>query len=364
LFDGSWKISFFKVFNFHLLKNFVENSMGKTLIIAEAGVNHNGKMDLAFKLVDAAAAAGADYVKFQTFQASKLVSKQAKMAQYQIDNMQSESSQWEMLKQLELSKDQHYALMEYCNQKGIQFLSTAFDMESLAFLHSLNFNHYKVPSGEITNKPYLQQMASFGKEVILSTGMSDKEEIANALKVLTTSGLPLEKVIVLHCNTEYPTPMKDVNLRALEDIHQTFGVRIGYSDHTLGIEVPIAAVAMGAVCIEKHFTLDRTMSGPDHKASLEPGELKEMVQAIRNIELALGHGIKIPSESESKNKIIARKSIHLCHELPAGSILSMKDLEMKRPGDGISPMEIEQVIGRTLKNPKQADEKLLWEDLE
>ena len=324
--------------------------MSKTLIIAEAGVNHNGDIKIAKKLIDAAAKAGVDYVKFQTFVAKNLVSVTAKKADYQIENTGTkEESQYEMLKKLELSKADHLELMDYCNQKGIKFLSTAFDNDSVDLLAELNIDLFKIPSGEITNKPYLQKVASKKKPIILSTGMASKKEIQDAIDVFIESGAERKNLQILHCNTEYPTPMKDVNLRAMLDIQKSFDVAVGYSDHTLGIEVPIAAVALGAVVIEKHFTLDRTMEGPDHRASLEPDELKAMVTAIRNIENAInGNGIKEVSESEKKNKIVARKSIHTNKEIPAGHILTAADLIMIRPGDGISPMKMDDIIGKEI----------------
>lgn len=340
--------------------------MTKTLIIAEAGVNHNGSLENAKKLIDAAAAAGADYVKFQTFKAHKLVSSQAKKANYQKQNVDDgEDSQLAMIKKLELSEEMHHELFEYCKTKGIKFLSSGFDEDSIDFLKKLGIDLFKIPSGEITNKPYLQHIARKGKPVILSTGMADMKEIEDALAVFSTEGLPMDKITILHCNTEYPTPMEDVNLRAMLHIKETFGVKVGYSDHTLGIEVPIAAVALGARIIEKHFTLDRNMSGPDHKASLEPAELKAMVQAIRNLGMALsGSGKKEPSSSELPNKKIARKSIHLGRALKAGTILSEGHLIMKRPGSGISPMDIEKVLGKRLLRTLKEDTLLRWEDLE
>lgn len=321
----------------------------KTLIIAEAGVNHNGSLELAKKLIDVAAAAGVDYVKFQTFKTEKLVSKLAVKADYQVENTgDGAESQFQMIKKLELDRDTHDTLIAYCAKKNIKFFSTAFDLDSIDMLEELGLPLYKVPSGEITNLPYLQKIAGLGKPVILSTGMCNLADIEAAIAVMTDAGLSRDSITVLHCNTEYPTPMADVNLRAMTTIGHAFGVKVGYSDHTLGIEVPIAAVALGAVCIEKHFTLDRTMEGPDHRASLEPDELKAMVSAIRNIEIALGDGIKAPSVSEAKNMAIARKSIHLAEDLPAGHVLTEADLAMKRPGDGISPMDLHLVVGRTL----------------
>lgn len=337
--------------------------MGKTLIIAEAGVNHNGDIELAKKLIDVAAEAGVDYVKFQTFKAEKLVSKEAKKADYQIENTNEGGSQYEMLKKLELDEATHHLLIDYCNQKGVKFLSTGFDLDSLELLNKLGIDVFKVPSGEITNLPYLEKIASFGKPVILSTGMCNMKEVKDAFNVMIDGGISKEDITILHCNTEYPTPMKDVNLRAMLSIREELNVKIGYSDHTLGVEVPIAAVAMGAVCIEKHFTLDRTMEGPDHIASLEPDELKLMVQSIRNIEKAMGNGVKAPSESEKKNISIARKSIHLNKSLKSGHVLSEDDFIMMRPGDGISAMKYKEYVGSELKNNLPLHHKLKIEDL-
>ena len=338
----------------------------KTIIIAEAGVNHNGSLELARQFIEAAANAGADFVKFQTFKAGSLVSKSARKAEYQQRNLNEEdNTQFAMLKKLELNDAMHLELIKHCEKSGIQFLSTGFDTESIDFLDSLNMPFFKIPSGEITNKPYLEHIAKKGKPVVMSTGMADLKEIDDALNVLIGGGLKKEQITVLHCNTEYPTPMKDVNLKAMISIKEAFKVQVGYSDHTLGIEVPIAAVALGETVIEKHFTLDRNMPGPDHKASLEPDELKEMVQAIRNVELALsGSGKKEPSPSERPNKEIARKSIHLKTAISAGTILSEEHLQMKRPGSGISPMKIEKVLGKKVLRNLEEDTLLRWEDLE
>jgi len=326
--------------------------MNKVIIIAEAGVNHNGDIELAKNLIDAAVDAGVDYVKFQTFKSENLVSKEAKKAVYQIDNTQnSNESQFQMLKKLELSHDQHFELIEYCRKKNISFFSTAFDLESLIFLKELGLSMVKIPSGEIANLPYLRKAAELFSKVIISTGMSTTGDIANALNVFLDAGVKKENIYILHCNTEYPTPMKDVNLLAMLAIERMFNVEIGYSDHTLGIEVPIAAVALGATIIEKHFTLDKNMDGPDHAASLEPKELIQMVAAIRNIEKALsGSGIKEPSKSELKNIAIARKSIHASRDIKKGDIISEADLIMLRPGDGISPMQMYSLIGRALNS--------------
>ena len=331
--------------------------MKRTLIIAEAGVNHNGDIAKAKALIDKGAEAGVDYVKFQTFKAEKLVTKQAQRASYQDKNTQNNDSQYEMLKKLELSQALHQELMDYCNQKGVKFLSTGFDSESLVFLAQLGITIAKVPSGEITNLPYLRQVASLFPEVILSTGMATIDEIKDAVKVLIDNGVSKDKITILHCNTEYPTPMEDVNLKAMLHIQRELGLPIGYSDHTLGIEVPIAAVALGATVIEKHFTLDKTLPGPDHKASLEPNELKAMVSAIRNIEKAIGgSGLKEVSKSEEKNKPIARKSIVAATDIKKGDIFTPENLTVKRPGSGISPMQWDEVIGKEAKRDFQEDE--------
>lgn len=337
--------------------------MNHTIIIAEAGVNHNGSLVLAKKLIDAAVEAGVDYVKFQTFNAHLLVSKSAQKADYQKVNAQKEESQFEMLKKLELSWEDHLELIYYCQAKNIQFFSTAFDLASLDLLSELGFQLYKIPSGEITNLPYLRKVAELAKEVILSTGMCTLEEIEEAIQVLTAGGILQENITVLHCNTEYPTPMKDVHLLAMNEIGNKFQVKVGYSDHTLGIEIPIAAVALGAKVIEKHFTLDRNMEGPDHQASLEPTELKAMVSAIRNIELALGSGIKKPSDSELKNIYIARKSIHLKRDKNKGDVLTEHDLDMLRPGNGISPMRMDELIGKFFAKDLLAGHQLTLDDL-
>lgn len=329
----------------------------KIIIIAEAGVNHNGDMAKAKALIDKGAEAGVDYVKFQTFKAGNLVTKQAKRAAYQDRNTQDNDTQYEMLKKLELSQAVHQELIDYCAQKGVQFLSTGFDIESLEFLARLGITIAKVPSGEITNLPYLRKVAALFPEVILSTGMATIIEIKDAVKVLTDNGVNKDKITVLHCNTEYPTPMEDVNLRAMLHIQQEVGIAIGYSDHTLGIEVPIAAVALGATVIEKHFTLDKTLPGPDHKASLEPEELKAMVMAIRNIEKAVGgSGLKEVSKSEAKNKPIARKSIVASKSIKKGDFFTEENITVKRPGIGISPMQWDEVIGKTAKKDFEEDD--------
>jgi len=335
----------------------------KVIIIAEAGVNHNGDINLAKKLIDAAVEAGVDYVKFQTFKTENLVSKNAKKAEYQIQKTDASESQFEMIKKLELSEDQHLELKKYCKQKGITFLSTAFDLESVDFLKKLEIPFWKIPSGEITNLPYLEKIGQLGKPIILSTGMCNMQEIEHAIAVLQNQGVPKSKISVLHCNTEYPTPMQDVNLNAMQTMAQALNVKVGYSDHTLGIEIPIAAVALGALIIEKHFTLDKNMHGPDHAASLEPNELKAMVIAIRNIELALGNGIKTASNSELKNITIARKSIHLKNALSKGDIIQLSDLIMKRPGDGISPMDYEKVISKEIISHSPINYQLKLSDL-
>lgn len=339
--------------------------MTKVLIIAEAGVNHNGNMLMAKKLIDAAVDAGADYVKFQTFKTENLVSAVAKKAEYQQKNMSdaSSDSQYDMLKKLELSAEQHRELIAYCEQKNIRFLSTAFDLESIDLLNSFGMDLFKIPSGEITNLPYLKKIGALNKQVIVSTGMCIMNEIEDAVNVLINAGTSRTKISVLHCTTDYPTAMKDVNLNAMFSIQKQLNVPIGYSDHTLGIEVPIAAVAMGATIIEKHFTLDKSLPGPDHKASLEPAELKAMVMAIRNIEKALGNAEKQPSESEKKNMIVARKSIHLVKKLTKNHVLTENDLIMKRPGDGISPMLLEQVIGKKLICDLDIEHKLKWNNI-
>jgi len=329
----------------------------KVLIIAEAGVNHNGDIQLAKKLIDAAADAGVDYVKFQTFNSKQLVSRNAQKATYQKENTNnSTESQLAMLQKLELSKEMHLELIEYCNTKKIQFLSTAFDLDSIDFLNQLNIDLFKVPSGEITNLPYLRKIGGLGKPIIISTGMADLHEIEDAYEVIIASGTKTNDITILHCNTQYPTPMEDVNLLAMNTIAEHLDVAIGYSDHTLGIEIPIAAVALGATVIEKHFTLDKTMEGPDHKASLEPAELKAMVSAIRNIERALGHGRKEPSNSEKKNKEIARKSIIAKSSIKKGDFFNENNITIKRPGTGISPMLWDNILGTTATQDYEEDD--------
>lgn len=332
--------------------------MQHVLIIAEAGVNHNGSIQIAKQLVDKAVEAGADMIKFQTFKAEKLVSKSAKQAEYQKKSIGSKAddSQLNMLKKLELSEIDHQTLIDYCQQKGIQFFSTAFDMESIDYLHSLNLGLWKIPSGEITNYPYIRKIALYNEPVILSTGMCEIDDVSAAMNVLQSNGVQRDQITILHCNTEYPTPYEDVNLRAMQVMQDEFHVKVGYSDHTKGIEVPIAAVALGASVIEKHFTLDRNMDGPDHKASLEPDELKAMVSAIRNIERALGSGKKTVSDSERKNIAIARKSIVAACDIKAGEVLTEQKLTVKRPGNGVSPMRWEEVLGQKAKRDFNEDE--------
>lgn len=328
--------------------------MNKVFIIAEAGVNHNGSIEIAKELIDAAVEAKADAIKFQTFTAENLVSKQAQKAEYQLQTTENNESQYEMIKKLELDYEAHKRLIDYCNKKGIMFLSTPFDLRSIDLLSELGIGIFKIPSGEVTNLPYLEKIGRLNKKTILSTGMCNLEEIEQALIVLREQGT--SDITVLHCNTEYPTPMEDVNLRAMKVMAEELGVEVGYSDHTKGIEVPIAAVAMGASIIEKHFTLDRNMEGPDHKASLEPRELKAMVQAIRNIELALGSNIKEPTASEKKNKDIARKSIVAKCHISKGDVLTKENITVKRPGSGISPMKWYEVLGTVSKREYEEDE--------
>ena len=330
--------------------------MDRCLIIAEAGVNHNGSMELARQLIDIAAQAGADIVKFQSFKAEKVVSKSAKKAEYQIRNTGSDENQIAMLKKLELSYDDHLELFRHCASRQIQFLSTPFDLDSITILKGLGVKTGKIPSGEITNLPYLREMAKSFEKLILSTGMSDLSEIGDAINILTKEGVSKKNITVLHCNTEYPTPFEDVNLRAMKTISEEFGINVGYSDHTPGIEVPIAAVALGASVIEKHFTLDKNMEGPDHKASLEPNELKLMVRSIRHIEQALGSSLKRPSPSEKKNRIIARRSIVAAIPIASGEIFTEKNLAIKRPGNGINPMKWDEVIGKKAIRDFEEDE--------
>lgn len=328
--------------------------MNKVFIIAEAGVNHNGDLNIARKLIDVATEAGADAIKFQTFKADQLVCKDVKKAQYQLETTEKNETQYEMIKKLELSYEMHKELIEYSRTKGIKFLSTPFDIESIELLTELGIDIFKIPSGEITNLPYLQKIAELDKKIILSTGMSTMQEIEETLEVLNYK--QKRNVVVLHCNTEYPTPLEDVNLKAMLTIKNQLGVEIGYSDHTDGIEVPIAAVAMGATVIEKHFTLDRNMEGPDHKASLEPMQLKQMILAIRNIERALGDGVKKPSKSELRNMDIARKSIVALNNIKKGEVFSENNITTKRPGNGLSPMRWNEVLGKKADRDYKKDE--------
>ncbi len=330
----------------------------RTLIIAEAGVNHNGDIAVARRLIDAAAAARADLVKFQTFSADRLVTLQAAKADYQRANSGADDSQHAMLRKLELTPGMHEELLSHCRARAVGFFSTAFDIPSLDLLAGMGLGIFKVPSGEITNLPYLRHVGHFGKPVILSTGMATLGEIEAALAVLENAGTPRERITVLHCNTEYPTPMSDVNLRAMLSIREAFGVQVGYSDHTAGIEVAIAAVALGATVIEKHFTLDRRMPGPDHKASLEPAELAAMVTGIRNIELVMGDGIKRPSRSEARNLPIARKSLVAARVIRRGERFTEENVAVKRPGTGLSPMRLDEVLGRTAQRDFAPDELL------
>lgn len=327
------------------------------LIIAEAGVNHNGSMKIAKQLVDVAVDAGVDIIKFQTFKAKNMVSKEAKKAEYQQINIgNGNDSQLDMLQKLELSEQDHEELIAYCKKRGIRFWSTAFDFESMDYLHSLHLGLWKIPSGEITNYPFLRRIASYGELVIMSTGMCELQDIRNALDVLIQFGLSKKQVILLHCNTQYPTPYQDVNLKAMNSIREEFGIQVGYSDHTQGFEVSIAAVALGATVIEKHFTIDRNLPGPDHKASLEPVELKTMVSSIRHIEQSLGNGVKRVSESEKANLTVARKSIVAACSIKKGELLTERNLTVKRPGTGISPMHWPEVVGTTAtKNYQEED---------
>lgn len=328
------------------------------IIIAEAGVNHNGSIELAKKLVDVAAAAGADFIKFQTFKADKLVGKEVQKADYQKENViDDDNSQYSMLKKLELSESMHFELISYCKSVGIKFLSTAFDLDSIDFLDRLQIELFKIPSGEITNKPYLKHIAGKRKPVIISTGMATMKEINDALEVLISGGVGKNNITVLHCSTEYPTPMKNVNLIAMQSIQKELEVAVGYSDHTLGIEVPIAAVSLGASVIEKHITLDKNLPGPDHKASLEPDELKNMVKAIRNIELAMsGSGKKEPGQDELKNKDVVRKSIVAVRNIEKDEVFSPENITVKRPGTGVNPMLWDEVVGKKAKRSFKEDE--------
>ena len=327
-----------------------------TLIIAEAGVNHNGDLDLARRLVEVAAEAGADMVKFQTYDADRLVARQAAKAGYQALSAGAGESQPAMLRRLQLTREMHEALIAHCRLRGITFFSTAFDEPSVDMLAQLGLARFKIPSGEITNLPYLRHVGRYGRPIILSTGMASLAEIGDALAALERAGTARQRITVLHCNTDYPTGMVDVNLRAMLAIRDVFGVAAGYSDHTLGIEVPIAATALGASVIEKHFTLDRSLPGPDHKASLEPGELAAMVRAVRNIEQALGDGVKRPTSSEEKNKPAARKSLVAARPIRAGEAFNPANVAVKRPGTGVSPMRWDEVMGRAAPRDFATDE--------
>lgn len=323
-------------------------------IIAEAGVNHNGSLELAKKMVDTAKTAGADYIKFQTFVPEKLVSRYAKKAEYQKQTTDAGQSQLEMLDKLALTQADFKGLKEYCERVGIGFISTPFDLESIAFLDSLDMDFWKLPSGEVTNLPYLEAIARTGKRVVMSTGMCEMNEIGDAVRVLEKGGVT--DIVLLHCNTEYPTPFEDVNLLAMRQMAETFGYPVGYSDHTVGIEVPVAAAALGAVVIEKHFTLDKTMEGPDHRASLEPEELEQMVRAIRNIEKSRGNGKKRRMRSEEKNCAVARKSIVAATDIKRGELFTERNLAVKRPGTGISPMRWHDLLGRRAARDYRRDE--------
>ena len=331
--------------------------MTGTFIIAEAGVNHNGSLDLALKLVDQAVAAGVDAVKFQTFKAERIITSNAPKAFYQQQKTGNAESQLEMVRKLELDDHTHEKIFQYCEEKGILFLSSPFDLQSIQLLNRLGMQIFKIPSGEIINLPYLRELGALRKRLIMSTGMANLGEIEDALVILIKAGTSCQNITVLHCNTEYPTPFEDVNLQSMLTIKAAFpGIRVGYSDHTMGIEVPIAAVALGATVIEKHFTLNRELEGPDHRASLEPGELKKMVSAIRNIERAMGNGIKKPSPSELKNKFIARKSIVAACRIDPGEIFTSENLTVKRPGTGASPMLWDQIMGRQATRAYSEDE--------
>ena len=328
----------------------------KVLIIAEAGVNHNGDIDIAKKLIDVAAEASADLVKFQTFNADRLVTESASKAEYQKTSGDGNESQYTMLKNLELTEAMHRELIAHCALRGIGFFSTGFDIESIDMLVSFGQELFKIPSGEITNLPYLRHIGKLGKKVILSTGMSSMDEIESAIKALEESGTPRARITVLHCTTAYPAPMPDINLRAMQSMRTKFGVDVGYSDHTLGIEISLAAVALGATVIEKHFTLDRTLPGPDHKSSLEPRELKSLIEGIRNIEIALGDGVKRPMPSELENRDVSRKSIVASQEINPGQKFTEENLITKRPGSGISPMKWDQLLLKSAHRKFFADE--------
>lgn len=344
---------------FTTFDSFTESRILRTLIIAEAGVNHNGDIEMAKALIDAAADSGADIVKFQTFVAERLVTGVARKADYQVTNTGSSESQYQMLKRLELTSQMHDELIEHSASRGIEFFSTAFDLQSLDYLMSLGMKRIKIPSGEITNLPYLRRIGGYTKQVILSTGMSNLGDIEAALDVLEQAGTPRSQIVVLHCNTEYPAPMNEVNLKAMQSIAQAFGVQVGFSDHTEGTEIAIAAVALGACVIEKHLTLDCSLSGPDHRASIEPKDLANMIRSIRNIELAMGDGVKQPTLSEKRNKPIARKSLVACKVIRAGEKFTSDNITAKRPGSGISPMSWDDVIGRQAVRDFQPDELIV-----
>ena len=335
----------------------------RVFIIAEAGVNHNGSVKIAKKLIDAAVKAGADAVKFQTFKAKSVVSRYAPKAEYQKRSGGKDETQFEMLKKLELEIDVHRELIKYCKKKKIVFLSSPFDLDSIDLLAELGLEIFKIPSGEITNLPYLNKIGSLNKKVIMSTGMADLKEIKEALDILISSGTGKQNIVLLHCNTAYPTPSEDVNLKAMFTINKAFKVKVGYSDHTLGIEIPIAAVALGASVIEKHFTLDKNMEGPDHKASLEPSELKALVSAVRNVEKALGNGIKKSTKSEEENKNIVRKSIVAKINIPKGVRITDSMLDIKRPGTGLEPKALSRVVGRKTKRAIEKDTLIEIKDL-
>jgi N,N'-diacetyllegionaminate synthase len=332
--------------------------MSKVLVIAEAGVNHNGDLAIAKEMIEVAHEAGANFVKFQTFQAHKLVTKDALKANYQIENDSPIENQFDMLRALELTPDDHFELINHCKQTGIGFLSTAFDLESLEFLNSNEINLIKVPSGEITNLPYLRRIGQLGREVVLSTGMSTLDEIGRALQAIESQGLKREKITVLHCTSAYPTPFPDVNLKAMISIRDQYNVKVGYSDHTLGVEVAIAAVALGATVLEKHFTLDRSLIGPDHKASLIPHELGGMIKAIRNIELALGEAVKQCQPSELPNLLAIRKSIVAATAIRKGDFFSEQNITSKRPGGGISPMRWDEIVGQRSERDYETDDPI------
>ncbi len=328
----------------------------KTLIIAEAGVNHNGDLDLAKELIDVAAECGADVVKFQTFKARQLVTKSAEKANYQIKTTDLQESQMEMLQRLEVSSEMHVALLSHCKRRSISFLSSGFDLNSLNYLNSLELDYFKIPSGELTNLPYLRRIGSFGKPVILSTGMATMDEVSASINVIEQAGVPRQNLTVLHCNTDYPTPIEDVNLNAMLSIRDTLNVPVGLSDHTAGVEVAIAAVAMGASIIEKHLTLNQNLPGPDHKASLEPNNFGVMVRAIRNIETAKGDGVKRPSQSEQKNITVIRKSLVASKRISLGERFSEDNITAKRPGMGISPMRWDEIIGQQASKNFEIDD--------